>query len=61
MADSEASLTALVEVDILEHLSRLRRRSVNLGFDSAGFFDPEQACLTRLARMLEMKSSNPSI
>jgi hypothetical protein len=37
--------------------------SVDLGFDSAGFFDPEQGCGTQLARMLEMKSSNlgPSI
>jgi len=26
MADSETSLTAFVEVDISEHLSRLRRR-----------------------------------
>jgi hypothetical protein len=37
--------------------------SVDLGFDSARFFDPEQACRTLLARVLEMKSSNlaPSI
>jgi hypothetical protein len=63
MVDSETSLTALGEVDISEHLSRLRRRSVNLGFDSAGFLDPEQACRTLLAPMLEMKPSNlgPSI
>jgi hypothetical protein len=34
-----------------------------LEFDSARFFDPEQAYRTLLARMLEMKSSNlqPSI
>jgi hypothetical protein len=37
--------------------------SVNLEFDSAGFFDPEQACRTPLARMLDMKSGDlqPSI
>jgi hypothetical protein len=37
--------------------------SINSGFDSAGFFDAEQACRTLLAHMREMKSSKlqPSI
>jgi hypothetical protein len=37
--------------------------AVDLGFDSARFFEAEQACRTPLARLLETKSSNlaPSI